>query len=72
MVEKAHGILGENVSERNSETPEKEILKTRSNDSDSNPFNHISKSSVEQPTPGSPTEPHKERCPSPETSCGEV
>jgi len=32
------------------------------------PFNHISKSLVDEPTPGCPTEPHEERGPSSEPS----
>ena len=32
------------------------------------PFNHLSKSLVDEPTPGCPTEHHEERCPSPEPS----
>ena len=32
------------------------------------PFNHLSKSPVDEPTPGCPTEPHKEGYPSPEPS----
>ena len=66
-----HILQGPQQGSPPSRFPSKSSHSERERERDSTPrapFNHISKSPLATPTPGCPTEPHEERCPSPEPS----